>query len=303
MGSSVTAGHDTKFELSFPILTGKVMEAPFKMLDIELQSYNVAMGNNPCLPYDTCVHAFAGKDADIVHWEQTFNCGENDGNKKVEFEQFIRQSWTLPNHAVVVFSRSITPNWNKNDCEPDKIKPMPALSNADKEVLTLASDNPMKLATEHNLKSHMGTFSAIKEMMQVYKMTGVQTFIHEHYEKYKCHGPYDKDWGCCSASWHPSIKGHQLRADHHAYFWLLIFRDALDSLLKIDNFEEAVKKVTKHIQTEHKHLPAEPLHKSNFGEGLSCYTSFEPIRDESLNLLNLVRSNKEVDGKKPFQIG
>ena len=32
------------------------------------------MGNNPCLPYDTCIHAFAGKDADIVLWKQSYNC-------------------------------------------------------------------------------------------------------------------------------------------------------------------------------------------------------------------------------------
>lgn len=28
------------------------------------------MGNNPCIPYDVCVKAFAGNEADIVHWEQ-----------------------------------------------------------------------------------------------------------------------------------------------------------------------------------------------------------------------------------------
>ena len=64
------------------------------------------MGNNPCLPYDTCIHAFAGSDADIVHWEQSYNCWD-----ALSSEQFIRQSMTLPHQPVVIFSNSDTPNW------------------------------------------------------------------------------------------------------------------------------------------------------------------------------------------------
>jgi hypothetical protein len=73
MGSSVTAGHDSPFNLSFPILTGKYMEKAFAAVDIELISINSALGNNPCLPYDVCVRAFSGPEADIVHWEQQYN--------------------------------------------------------------------------------------------------------------------------------------------------------------------------------------------------------------------------------------
>lgn len=65
------------------------------------------MGNNPCLPYDACVHAFAGRDADIVHWEQSYNCGD-----RLAYELFIRQSLSLPNQPIVIFSDSSTPNWS-----------------------------------------------------------------------------------------------------------------------------------------------------------------------------------------------
>lgn len=48
-------------------------------------------------------------------------------------------------------------------------------------------------------------------------------------------GPYVKDWferdGKGILPWHPSRLGHELRAAHYAYFWTLIFKDALDSML------------------------------------------------------------------------
>ena len=54
------------------------MKASLEALSIELDSRNVALGNNPCTPYDVCVKYFGGLDADIVHWEQSYFC---DGGK------------------------------------------------------------------------------------------------------------------------------------------------------------------------------------------------------------------------------
>jgi hypothetical protein len=65
MGSSVTAGHDSPFNVSFPILTGEKIAPAFAPLAIRVISRNAAMGNNPCMPYDVCVRTFAGEDADI----------------------------------------------------------------------------------------------------------------------------------------------------------------------------------------------------------------------------------------------
>jgi hypothetical protein len=57
-----------------------------------------------------CSHqVFAGRDADLVHWEQSYNCGDQ-GHGAV-FESFIRQAMRLPNRAVVIFSDSQTTNW------------------------------------------------------------------------------------------------------------------------------------------------------------------------------------------------
>ena len=65
---------------------GDLMKASLEALSIELDSRNVALGNNPCTPYDVCVKYFGGLDADIVHWEHSYFC---DGGKVIE--QFIRQ--------------------------------------------------------------------------------------------------------------------------------------------------------------------------------------------------------------------
>lgn len=109
MGSSVTAGHDSPFSASFPMVIGSTMIFIMEKLFVKLVIRNVAMGNNPCMPYDVCAKVFAGNDADIVHWEQTYNCGFGDSGKIIE--QFIRQVSTIPGRPVIVFTDSATPNW------------------------------------------------------------------------------------------------------------------------------------------------------------------------------------------------
>lgn len=43
----------------------------FRALNIDFNATNNAMENNQCVPYDLCVSAFAGSNADMVHWEQS----------------------------------------------------------------------------------------------------------------------------------------------------------------------------------------------------------------------------------------
>lgn len=92
------------------------MEKPFEALGVKLISRNVALGNNPCMPYDVCVKYFAGNDADIVHWEQNYFCD----NKPVMFEQFIRQATTIASKPIIVFSESDTGHWNKDQCKKEE---------------------------------------------------------------------------------------------------------------------------------------------------------------------------------------
>ena len=70
LGSSVTAGHDTDFNITTSEMTRSFMKPAFDAAGIQLEVNNGAMGNNPCLPYDVCVKTFAGPEADIIQWEQ-----------------------------------------------------------------------------------------------------------------------------------------------------------------------------------------------------------------------------------------
>lgn len=54
MGSSVTAGKDHYFNESYPMKIESMIKPAFDEIEIELEIRNVALGNNPCLPYDLC---------------------------------------------------------------------------------------------------------------------------------------------------------------------------------------------------------------------------------------------------------
>ena len=176
MGSSVTAGHDTKFNITFSELTRSVMQPSFAAAGIQLEVINGAMGNNPCLPYDACVRTFAGPEADIVHWEQSFNCFGNDPNKRVEFEQFIRQSMSLASRPVVVFTTSSTPNWPENDCQGKDTKEKPNKSENDEKLLKLLETDASKIPLQNKGDEHH--WSALLSMFQAYKMAGIQMWHH-----------------------------------------------------------------------------------------------------------------------------
>ena len=77
------------------------------------------MGNNPCMPYDMCVRTYTGNDSDIVHWEQSYNCGF--GDRSIFIEQFIRQSILISSRPIVVLSGSSTQNWRSNDCPSEEV--------------------------------------------------------------------------------------------------------------------------------------------------------------------------------------
>lgn len=226
-----------------------------------------------------------------------FNCGGDDNNKKVVFEQFIRQSLSLPNQPVVVFSDSVTPNWKEEDCKDlNDIN----ISDEEKKMLALIDTEPVKIVSELNSNDDSARpWRAMLEIFKSYKLAGIQMWQHSHYESYKCRGPYSKNWGCCSASWHPSLLGHELRAAHHSFFWLLIFRDALKELVDIGDISHKLQSVKKHIDSEHKYIPAAQLNPSDFSDGMQCYTTFEPLNDEGSSLFKLVIPSG--DSKEPFK--
>lgn len=82
LGSSVTAGHDTVFNITVSQLTENVMRPAFDEVGVKLVVMNGAMGNNRCLPYDACVRVFADPDSDIIQWEQVLSCLFNNWSSK-----------------------------------------------------------------------------------------------------------------------------------------------------------------------------------------------------------------------------
>lgn len=294
MGSSVTAGHDSPSNMSFPVVTEKLMKLPFKTAGIDLEIRNTAMGNNPCLPYDACSQTFSGHDADIIHWEQSYNCFPTDEGPKTRsiFETFVRQIALMENRPIIVFSDSNTPNWHASDCPANRSKTIFPSKDEINALKSIKSDGSgLHLFTDSNSKI-MNMWGAIKHLVGHYPSTGMQFFTHSGYEKYKCKGPYIDEWGCCSASWHPSRTGHALRAAHHAYTWLTIWKTALSEMatkMKSSNNKITKQDMERHLKPIQDVIPKRNLYDNMLGDGkIQCFTDFEPHYDMSSNLTNIV---------------
>eukprot|EP01041_Mallomonas_annulata_P000845 gene845-1646_t len=295
-GSSVTAGHDSPFNKSFGPLTGLIMSPVLKALNVHVDLRNAALGNNPCFPYDACVRTFCGPDADIIHWEQSYFCGWN-GDHNPTLEQFIRQSIISPSHPIVIFADSATDNWEEKDC-PKPIVPY-VVTTEDKDMLRASAQT---VATEINKNE----YGIPHEINKAYRTAGLQYWYHAHYHRqYKCQGPYHKDWGVGTVSWHPSISGHQLRADHHAYFWLSAWRDSIADVLRMrastsaPSLDGILSDTVKHIEniiSSHP-MPAKPLFASNVSDRIQCYTDYEPRNDRGAGIRkHIISGLKTGDG-------
>ena len=109
-GSSVTAGHDSPYNMSFVPVLSRLMSPVLLRLNVSLQIDNVAIGNNPCFPYSACVPSFCSESADIVVWEQSFFCSLG-GVHLPTIEQFIRKASLMRSHPIVALTESVMMNW------------------------------------------------------------------------------------------------------------------------------------------------------------------------------------------------
>jgi len=340
------------------------MAPSFHELGIHLESRQAAMGNNPCEPYDLCPLTFSGEDADIVHWEQSYNCFGHQEVKKSMFEQFVRQCTHMPRKPIVVFSESGTPNWRAKDCptrrglharrlrgderpragdegtetpvaasahylefaRPDFAEgwdKTPAAATERKQRRHLVGAAHVKTAQESALVEHAEKDEYLKivadiniaailhewgpqvPMFHAYQtQVGIQVWSHKHYEAYKCQGPYIPDWGCCSASWHPSIKGHELRAAHHSFFWLVILKAAIldikEKMASGHSLQAQYKTISLHIHKEAKHTPKDPLNAAPyFSDNMQCLTTFQPRAWDKGDLRKYIISSG--DGKPAWK--
>jgi hypothetical protein len=219
-------------------------------MNVAIDARNMALGNNPCFPYDICVKIFANVDADIVHWEQTYNCGG-----KPILEQFVRQAMTIPTQPIIVFSESFTAHWAPDKC----LAPSPSgLTPSESDLIYALQTNTtgtgavsgiVKIVAELNKDEFKRAWqNPLGEIARKYRGAGVQTFTHMSHAPYACQGPYIREWEKGAAAWHPSIIAHRLRAAHHAYFWLHGWKDALAELASLATHRpiEDIIKTTQH---------------------------------------------------------
>jgi hypothetical protein len=308
-GSSVTAGHDSPFNLSYPVLTGLTMAPAFAPLKINLISRNDAMGNNPCMPYDACVATFSGPNADIVHWEQQFNCYFDNDPRMVE--QFIRQAMLMKSVPIVVIAGSITPNWGQDKCVNVPVYVKTPEEEAMLQLSKQGGQGRVKLITESN-QNKRGNIHNFVRLAQMYPSAGLQHFDHSFYSPYMCLGPYIPTWGVGCASWHPSISGHRLRAHHYSYVWLSAWLAAIERVADAHNKKEKPSDMLARVEatmntftSDEAKLPRYLSSTQTISDRVQCLTEFDPHGDRDMTLHNYIVSGlAHADGgREDLQAG
>jgi len=112
-GTGVTAGYDNYFHQSYPMVIEKRLSPVFKALGIDLAVRNIGQVHVDCRLSNYCFDALGGEVADVVGWENSFDCG----NAKDAHEFIARvAAWKK---AVVFYSTSGA--YSIDDCPPSQV--------------------------------------------------------------------------------------------------------------------------------------------------------------------------------------
>jgi len=112
-GTGVTAGYDNYFHQSYPMVIEKRISPIFKALGIDLVVRNIGQVHVDCRLSNYCFDALGGEVADVVGWENSFDCG----NAKDAHEFIARiAAWKK---AVVFYSTSGA--YSIDDCPPSQV--------------------------------------------------------------------------------------------------------------------------------------------------------------------------------------
>jgi hypothetical protein len=102
-----------------------------------------------------------------------------------------------------------------------------------------------------------------------------------------------------AASWHPSVIGHRVRAAHHSYIWLNIFKDALEEVLRSKRALDAqLKDVQHHLDHNYKPYPPKAAYDTKFVDDFTCNTDYEPRHVPEASLKAQVISGLKEEGYK-----
>ena len=104
-GYSVTVGRGNYFNQSYPFVLEKLLSKPMKLLGIELQVRNAAIGGVPSFPYGWCLDNFLGDDVDVISWDYSMNeaGGIADG-----LEAYIRHGLSMKRQPMLIVKDTST---------------------------------------------------------------------------------------------------------------------------------------------------------------------------------------------------
>jgi hypothetical protein len=319
-GSSVTAGHDNRFESAYPAITYKRLAPIFDALGIDFKVDNIAQGANDCFPYELCYESMGDEDPDFVNWEQSYNCGHSAD----AFEYTARVAGMSRTHGVVYFSASgawvpkgelsqYTPPYCDESWTVDSVQ-------APHEPLKHKVFTREDLAQEREkLNKYHGSSGAYQRFMSdkayvtsvapsgfnvwqsnpVTKIPGVDMVKESARFFTKEAGWYDNP-GKGGAPHHPTKAFHMMRGESIAFLHALTLLDAvlmiqgdyeakLTREAMLQNYEEQLTKVQSSL----------PPPKTCSGAGLycgdkaTCYTDFKPHYNPKRTLKELVVGKSE----------
>jgi len=98
-GYSVTTGRGNYHHQSFPFVVQDLLDEPMKILNVQLDVRNAAIGGVPSFPYGWCLENFLGGDANVVSWDYSMN-EANDIQEGME--AYVRQILTMDNSPMLI---------------------------------------------------------------------------------------------------------------------------------------------------------------------------------------------------------
>lgn len=114
-GTGVTAGYDNYLHQSYPMIIEKRLSPVFKQLGVNLVVRNIGQIHVDCRLSNYCYDAMGGEDADVIGWENSFDCGAAK-----DAHEFIARvaGWK---GAVIHYSTSGA--FPIDDCPPAEVRP------------------------------------------------------------------------------------------------------------------------------------------------------------------------------------
>lgn len=314
-GSSVTAGHDNYYTQSYPFILDKRMSPILSTLGVEMHTHNIAQGANNCSPYQLCYESMGGEDADVIGWEQSYNCGHDDNI----FELAARFAGWSKRKGIIYYSASGA--WIPSKCEASKDSPpysdenwhpkdanlgpwLPGEGEVRKEKELLDSYAKATLSAQRFANGYQQgghDYSGVgAHGFNVWEANGkCTTTTEEGAAKSRCNG-IDAAAGCSlkfmsleaswfgkedkhGANWHPTRAFHMLRGEAIAWLYTLALLDGIfelehDMSVNGATKESLLEKYTAKFDALHKPLPSPKKCQDYYHcqERPACFTDFLP---------------------------